>query len=162
MSRIKSLLAACALFAALGAVEASAQTAPAHCVSAQGAILPVGPRGQCLYANQVRIAQIGVNNGAAAAQFGQGNSANIAQRGVGSSAIVRQNGDGNVVRVRQVGSGNAAIVTQNGSNNGLRLLQFGDGNSANIVQNGGQNQFIVQGDALEALDRPRQRERALN
>lgn len=142
---LKALLAAGALFAALGAAPASAQTYP-QCSrpAAINAQSPIWSRLCRVEENRVQIEQRGANNGAAVAQTGRANAAEILQRGIGNVARTQQNGFGNRSSIHQIGDNNEANVIQNGGGNVARVIQVGDGHQTDVIQNGGERAIVVQ------------------
>ena len=60
----------------------------------------------------------------------------IKQLGNNNAAGLAQFGDGNLGIVHQEGDNHSGTLTQNGDNNMCGLFQFGDGTTADVVQNG--------------------------
>lgn len=146
-ARMKTLLAAGALFCALGASAGQAhaqQTYPQCSRPEVVANSPIWSRLCPQGANRVIVDQRGTNNGAATVQLGHGNLAQVIQRGTGNVSRTIQNGSNNNSSVRQIGSNNEANVTQNGNGNFARVIQVGDGHQTDVVQNGGERGVYIQ------------------
>lgn len=137
MRRMKSLLVAASLFAALGAVEASAQTSPRGRASAAA-------QANAEAAALQDISNSGMVSAGNMSTLGGTNSARIYARVANRQSAAQPNARGNTAFVRQVGAGNEGYITQNNTNNAAFMVQVGNNHYADLTQYGGDRTLVLQ------------------